>query len=179
MQPLTLQGHLNKTNPIHMKAICSGVILTFFIATTGFSQSASFTALKEKFAYHHDAFSFSTSSFLGGALFWLAGEHEFYDAIKEIKRVSFISVPRDAFRTENVTIAGFKKVVSGDSFEELAHLKDNGDLVTFYMKSTGSKNNRYMILVEDSQNLIAIELTGYIDPEFLLKRESHSYKEKS
>ena len=162
-----------------MKTFSAGVILSLAIATTGFSQSDSFIALKEKFAYHHDAFSFSSSSFLGGALFWLAGEHEFYNAIKEVKRISFMSVPKDAFRAEDVSIAGFKKVVREDSFQELAHVRDNGDLITFYLKSTGSKNNRYMILVEDSENLIAIELTGYIDPEFLLKCESHSYKEKS
>jgi hypothetical protein len=162
-----------------MKTFIAGIILLLAIATTGFSQSDSFIALREKFAYHQDAYSFTTSAFLGGALFWLAGEHEFYDAIKQIKRISLISIPKDAFRNENVSIAGFKKVVRQDSFQELAHIKDNGDLITFYMKSTGSKNNRYMILVEDSENLIAIELTGYIDPEFLLKCESHSYKEKS
>jgi hypothetical protein len=36
-----------------------------------------------------------------------------------------------------------------------------------------------MILVEDSDNVIAIELMGYIDPEALMKCESHSNKEKS
>ena len=162
-----------------MKTFSAGVILSLFLVTTGFSQSDSFIALKEKFAYHQDAYSFSTSAFWGGALVWLAGEHEFYDAIKQIKQISLISVPKAAFRYEEVTVAGFKKVVRQDSFQELAHMKENGDVITFYMKSTGSKNNRYMILVEDSDNLIAIELTGYIDPEFLLKCESHSYKEKS
>lgn len=161
-----------------MKTFCAGIVLSFFIATTGFAQSDSFKALKEKFAYHHDVYSFSTNAFWGGTLFWLAGEHEFYDAIREIKRISLISIPRHAFNHEEVSVDGFKKVMRKDSFQELARMKDNGDMVTFYMKSTESKNNRYMILVEDSQNVIAIELTGYIDPEFLLNCES-SYKEKS
>ena len=162
-----------------MKTFCAGVVLSLVMVTTAFSQSDSFIALKEKFAYHPDAYSFSTSAFWGGALVWLAGEHEFYDAIKQVKRISFISVPKDAFKYEDVTVAGFKKVVRRDSFQELARMKENGDVITFYMKSTESRNNRYMILVEDSENLIAIELTGYIDPEFLLKCESHSSTEKS
>lgn len=161
-----------------MKSFCAGVILSL-IAITGFSQSDSFIALKEKFAYHQDVFAFSTNAFWGRSLFWLSGEHEFYDAIKEIKRISLITIPKHAFRREEVSVAGFKKVMRQDSFQELARMKDHGDMVTFYMKSTESKNNRYMILVEDSDNVTAIELTGYIDPEFLLRCESQTYKEKS
>lgn len=162
-----------------MKTFSAGVILSLVMVSTGFSQSDSFMALKEKFAYHHDAFSFSTSAFWGGAIVWLAGEHEFYDAIKQVKRISLISVPKDAFKSEHVTVAGFKKVLRNDSFQELARMRENGDVITFYLKSTEMKNSRYMILVEDAQNVIAIELTGYIDPEFLLKCERHSFNEKS
>ena len=162
-----------------MKTVCTSVILCLLLITSGYSQSDSFIALKEKFAYHPDVYSFSTSAFLGGALLKLAGEHEFYDAVKSIQRISFIAIPKDAFKHEEVTLSGFKKIMRKDSFQELARMKDNGDLVTFYLRSTESNNNRYMILVEDSDNVVAIELTGYIDPEFLLKCESHSTKEKS
>jgi hypothetical protein len=159
-----------------MKTIVAGFILSLVFSTTAFSQSDSFIALREKFAYHRDVFTFSTSAFFGTALFRMAGEHEFYDAIKDVKRIGFIIVPKDAFRREHVSIAGFKNVIRQDSFYELAKLREHGDIITFYMKSTGNKNNRYMILVEDSDNVIAIELTGYIDPEFLLNCESHSYE---
>ena len=179
MQPVTYIEHLKNINSINMKTTGIGVILSLIIVTSAFSQSDSFFALKEKFAYHTDVYSFSTGTFLGAAVFKLAGEHEFYDAIKDVRRISFISIPRHAFAREDVSVAGFKKVVRGDDFKELARMKDNGDVITFYMKSTASKDNRYMILVEDSDNVIAIELMGYIDPEFLLKCESQSYKEKS
>jgi hypothetical protein len=162
-----------------MKTVCAGVVLSLLITTSGYSQSDSFIALKEKFAYHHDVYSFSTSAFLGGTLLKLAGEHEFYDAVKSIKRISVIAIPKDAFRHEDVSVSGFKKIMHRDSFHELARMKDNGDVVTFYMRPTETKNNRYMILVEDSDNVVAIELTGYIDPEFLLNCESQSTKEKS
>jgi hypothetical protein len=162
-----------------MKSISASIILCFVLTGNGFSQSDSFIALKEKFAYHRDVYSFGTSAFLGGAVFLLAKEHEFYDAIKRVKRINVIAIPQQAFRREDVTVAGFKRVMRQDSFWELARMKESDDLITVYMKSTESKDNRYMILVEDSDNVIAIELTGYIDPEFLLKCESHSSKEKS
>ena len=162
-----------------MKTIAAGFILVFLFSTEASSQSDSFIALREKFAYHKDVYTFSSSAFLGGALFWMAGEHEFYDAIKNIERIGFVIVPRESFRRENVSLAGFKNVIRQDSFYELARVKEHGDLITFYMKSTESKNNRYMILVEDHENVIAIELTGYIDPEHLLKCDSNSYIEKS
>lgn len=162
-----------------MKTLCTGVILSLLLTTSVYSQSDSFIALKEKFAYHQDVYSFSTGTFLGTAILKMAGEHEFYNAVKDVRRISIIGIPRDAFKHENVSVSGFKKAMRKDSYNELARMKDNGDAVTFYMKSTESKNNRYMILVEDSDNVVAIELTGYIDPEFLLKCESHSNKEKS
>jgi hypothetical protein len=179
VQPVTYIEHLKKKNPINMKPTSIGLVLALIVTTNAFSQSDSFLALKEKFAYHSDVHSFSTGTFLGGALFWLAGEHEFYDAVKQVKRISFISIPNNAFAREDVSVAGFKKVIRADDFDQLARIKDNGDVITFYMKSTASKNNRYMILVEESDDVIAIELTGYIDPEFLLKCESQSFKEKS
>ena len=157
-----------------MKTIAAGLLFSLVFSTAAFSQSDSFIALREKFAYDRDVHTFSTSAFLGGALFWMAGEHEFYDAIKDVKRIAFIVVPKDAFRREAVSVSGFKNVIRKDLFYELAKVKDHGDEITFYMKSTGSKNNRYMILVEEPENLIAIELTGYIDPEFLLTCESRS-----
>ena len=162
-----------------MKTISAGLILSMLFITTCFSQSDSFLTLKEKFAYDHEVYSFSTSTFLGGALIKLAGEYEFYDAVKHVKRISVITIPRESFSREDVSVSGFKKIMRKDSFQELARMKEDGDVITFYMRSTESMNNRYMILVEDSDNVVAIELTGYIDPEFLLKCESQSFKEKS
>jgi hypothetical protein len=162
-----------------MKTLTAAFMLSLFASSTAFSQSDSFLTLQEKFSEHHEVCSFSTSGFLGGALFWLAGEHEFYDAIKRVKRLSLITIPRESFRYENVSVTGFKKIVRGDAFEELTSVKDQGDEVTIYMKPTQSKNNRYMILVEEEDNVVVIELTGYIDPDFLLQENTRQHKQKS
>ena len=57
-----------------MKTIFSGVILSLLLTTACYSQSDSFLTLKEKFAYrnYEDVYSFSTSTFLGGAIIKLA-----------------------------------------------------------------------------------------------------------
>jgi len=161
-----------------MKTITICSLLSLFVSAPAFSQSDSFLTLRDKFSPYRDVYSFSTNAFFGGALFWLAGEHEFYDAVKRIKRISVITVPKAAFDAEHVTVSGFKKVVQHDSFETLAEMKDHGDELTFYMRPTQEKNNRYMILVEESSDVVVIELLGYIDPAFLLKCESHSSKQK-
>ena len=115
-----------------MKTIFAGVTLSLLLITACYSQSDSFLTLKERFAYDHDVYSFSTSTFLGGAIIKLAGEHEFYDAVKRVKRISFITIPRESFRREEVTLSGFKKVMRKDSFQELARMKENGDVNVLY-----------------------------------------------
>ena len=63
---------------------------------------------------------------------------------------------------------GFKKLLRRDSysFEELASIHDNGDDVNFYLRSIGKKN-RYMILIQDADEIIAIEMKGHIDVNLL------------
>ena len=58
-----------------------------------------------------------------------------------------------------------------DGFEELARIKDNGDDVTLYIQSSNKRKDRYMILVEEDSEIVAIELKGSIDPEFLLEHQ--------
>ncbi len=92
-----------------MKTIFAGVILSLLLITACYSQSDSFLTLKEKFAYDQDVYSFSTSTFLGGALIKLAGEHEFYDAVKRVKRISVITIPRESFKRRRGKCIGIQK----------------------------------------------------------------------
>lgn len=105
------------------------------------------------------------------------GEHEFNDAIKGIRSIDLITVPKSAFGQAEVTVSGFKKVLKEDSFDELARVKDCGDDVTLYIRSTKSRNNRYIILIEQPEEVVVIELTGQIDPDFLLNSKALSFSE--
>ncbi len=155
-----------------MRTITTCIIISVLLTSSALAQSNSFLKFKEKFSNADGVHCFSTNGFLAKTVLWMAGEHEYHKAIKEIQNVSLITAPKSAFRAEGVTVAGFKKVLRDDSFEELAHVRDNGDDVTIYLKTTQSKSSRYMILVEDSDNVVAIEIRGYIDPKFFINNTS-------
>ena len=162
-----------------MKKITACILLCLFISP-GFSviaQSNSFQAFGEKFSDEADVHHFSTNGFFARTILWMAGEHEFNNAVKSIKSINLITVPKSAFEQEKVTVSGFKKVLKQDSFDELARVKDNGDDVTLYIRSTETRNNRYMILIEQSATVILIELKGYVDPDFLLNNRPISFSE--
>jgi hypothetical protein len=102
---------------------------------------------------------------------WMAGEREYNEAIRDVHSVRLIVIPKDAFRKQNVTLAGFKEVTKKDGFEELTHVRDHGDDVTILLQTPSRKNpdNRYLLLVEENDQVVAIEIRGYIDPDRLLK----------
>ena len=83
-----------------------------------------------------------------------------------------IIIPKKSFRQKNVTLGGFKKAAKKeDRFEEVMTIHDEGDDVSLLLQA-GEKNsiNRYLLLVEDNSEVVAIELVGYIDQQAL--RES-------
>ena len=158
-----------------MRTIASGILLALIITTSAMSQSQSFLTLQEKFSDSKDVYSFNTGGFLARTVLWFAGEHEFVKAIKEIHNISVIIVPTSAFAAKGVSVSGFKRILDKDAFEELGRATDHGDQITFYLKSTQSKNNRYMILMEEPDEVLAIEFTGYVDPAKILNHENISY----
>jgi Domain of unknown function (DUF4252) len=160
-----------------MKKITTCIFLFFIISSSVSAQSDSFLAFGEKFSGREGVHHFRTNGFLARSIVWIASETEFNGAIKSIRSIDLIIVPKSAFSREQVTVAGFKKVLRKDSFEELARVKDRGDDVTLYARPTQSRNTRYIILVEESDEVVLIELEGHIDPDLLLKNRSLSFSE--
>jgi len=151
-----------------MKTLFTAFVLIVSLSTS-VAQSDSFITLKEKFSGQEDVFSFGTNGFFARTILWMAGEHEFTNAVKDIKSIRLITIPKESFRNKAVSVNGFKHVLEKDSFEQLAHVKEDGDDITIYLQSTKLKNNRYMILVEEHDEVVAIEISGYIDPKLLLE----------
>jgi hypothetical protein len=150
-----------------MKSIL-GVLLILLIAAGSVSaQSNSYQILKEKFNGQPDVHSFSVSGWVGRVILKMAGEYEFRDAIKELKHVRLITIPRAEFEARKVTVKGFKNVLQQDAFQELAFIRDNDEEVSIYLKEGNNHKNHYFVLVEDEQEVVAIELKGYIDLEKL------------
>jgi len=158
----------------------TAVIIALLAAGTifAFGQSRSFQALEHKFSANEDVYSFSTSGFFARTVLWLAGEHEFKKSIKQIKKIHVITIPKSAFSGNDVSVRGFKKVVRGESFEELAVIRDQGDEVSIYFQRLkNSSINRYLILIDNPEELVAVEIKGYIDVNLLNNQDRNlSYK---
>jgi hypothetical protein len=140
-------------------------ILLLLLITVGSvsAQSNSYQMLKENFIGQPDVHSFSVSGWVGRVILNMAGEYEFRDAIKELKHVRFITILRAEFEARKLTVKGFKNVLQQDSFQELAFIRDNGEEVSIYLKEGNNHKNHYFVLVEEEQDVVAIELKGYID----------------
>ena len=151
-----------------MKSITTLVAILLFSAA-GFAQSKSFVTLKQKFSGHKNVHSFHASGLLARIILLTAGEHEFLNAVKDIRSIRMIVIPRSAFRAQGVTPRGFIKLAKDDAFQELANVRDHGDDVTLLMQSPGKgKDNRYLLLVDNKSEVVAIEVKGYIDPKLML-----------
>jgi hypothetical protein len=138
-----------------------------FVASFAIAQSKSNNILKDKFNDQPDVHSFSFAGWMGRLVLRMADEHEFKDAIKHLQHVRFIEIPKAEFAAQNVSVKGFKNVLLADSFQELAFIRDNGEEVTIYLREGNNHKNHYFVLVEEEQEVVAIELKGYLDPQLL------------
>lgn len=145
------------------------IIILLLLNTAGSvsAQSNSYQILKDNFIGQPDVQSFSVSGWVGRVILNMTGEYEFKEAIKELKHVRFITIPRAEFEARKLTVKGFKNVLKQDSFQELAFIRDNGEEVSIYLKEGNNHKNHYFVLVEDEREVVAIELKGYIDLEQL------------
>lgn len=144
-----------------MKAI--NILILLLVVGTAQAQSMSYQTLKDNFIDQPDVHSFSVSGWMGRAVLNLAGEYEFKEAIKELRHVRFITIPKSEFLARNLTIKGFKSVLKQDSFQELAFIRDNGEEVSIYLREGNNNKNHYFVLVEEELEVVAIEMKGYID----------------
>lgn len=149
------------------------LLLLVAFASCTFAQSRSYVALKDNFKGQPDVHSFSVNGWFGRMILNMAGESEVRNAIQDLKHVRLITIPRHEFNNRNLTVNGFKSLMKQDGFEDLAQIIDQGDVVSIFIQEGKSKtNNRYLMLIEESSEIVAIELTGYIDPSKLVPSEN-------
>ncbi|MBN8576663.1 MAG: DUF4252 domain-containing protein [Cytophagales bacterium] len=154
-----------------MKLKFTWLVLLVLVSYSAQAQSRSYQALKDNFSHEKDVFSFSVGGWLGRLALNVAGEYEFRDAVQDVKHVRLIVIPRTAFANQNLSVSGFKALLSKDTFEPLAQVHDKGELVSIYLQENKISNrNRYLVLIEEATEIVAIEVTGYIDVAKLVVR---------
>jgi Domain of unknown function (DUF4252) len=145
------------------------IAVVVFTAAPSFSQSMSFEKLYDRFSGTEDVNCFSINGFLCRAGLWVAGEHEFKEAIEKVKSLRLITIPNANFTAQGLSVRGFKKVLSDDDFESLVTLREETNRIEVYLQKNSNLKNLYFFLVEDANTLTAIEIKGDIDINKLRK----------
>lgn len=144
-------------------------ILSFLLiagSVTAFSQSRSYQALRNHFAGKEDVHSFALNGFLCRAVLRVARTDErlLHTMMKDIHHIRFIVIPIQEFGKQNLSVNGFKEYLTKDSFESLATFEDKEDHISVFYRMDGNKRERYFVLVEEPNEVVGIEMKGYIDP---------------
>ncbi|HYG03794.1 MAG TPA: DUF4252 domain-containing protein [Chryseosolibacter sp.] len=155
-----------------MKKIIA-VIILLTIVLQAKAQSDSYSTIKAKFKGEEDVVSFGASGLLARTVLWIAGEHDFKDAIQDVRGFKFITIPKKAFANEKVSVNGMRKLIADDNFEELTRVKDHGDDVSVYLQKDRKKNSRYLVVIEENTEVVVLEIVGNIDLH-KLKAASHT-----
>jgi hypothetical protein len=161
----------------------SRLILTsafLVIWSASFSQSKSFEALRDNFAGEEGVHHVRVSGVFCRAVLWMAGEWEFKEAISDVSSIRVINIPKQTFRVQKLSVSGFRTVLHDDHFESLATVKEPGEQVEVYLQEQGNHSNRYLVIVEEAEEVTVIEVKGYIDIQKLKdleKKNSLSYQQ--
>lgn len=151
------------------------LLLLFCVTSPSFAQSKSFKTLQGHFQGKEEVHAFNVNGLFVRLALLMVDESDFNkEAIKKIKSLHLITVPKAHFRSKDLTVNGFIRYIASDSFEELASVKDNGEHVGLYMQSNHKKYNRYIVLIEDHTDVTAIEVQGYIDPNLIFATSAHT-----
>lgn len=164
-----------------MKKLLSVLVVTS-ITNLALAQSDSYETFKDTFRGSKDVFSFRVRGWLARTVLRFANDHEFHEALSDIKTIKVTIVPRQRFREKDLSVKEFKKILRDDSFSELAQVRDDGDDVTIYIQENAKRryNNRYFILAEESDQVVAIEMCGYVSEESLtqLKKDALRHQQR-
>jgi hypothetical protein len=129
------------------------------------AQSRSYQDLQRNFEGQGDVRSFGLGSGMCRLIVSIIGneEEEVAEALKGVKHVRFMTIPKEEFDNRGLSVRGFRSRLAKDRFELMANFKNSDDNVTVYHRSE-EKSDRYFVLIDEHDNLIAIEMKGYIDP---------------
>lgn len=131
------------------------------------AQNQSFKTFRNKFDGEDNVHYFKVSGFVVRSVLAMAGEPEAKEAVRGIHKVRLAVVPRQAFESQAVTVQGFRRVLRQDSFEEMLHIREDGDHVTVYSNSPTHRSEQcYMMLVEADDEIVLIEISGVVNEAY-------------
>ncbi len=147
-----------------------------FAASVAQAQSESYEQLRDRFVREENVHAFSVNGFWCRMFIGLVADQEdvLRRALQDVKHVRLMTIPADLWRAQFTSTHHFTRQLAQDGFEELATIRDNGDRIHFHMRSDG-RWNRYFVLVEEQDEVVVIELKGYLDPALLKETQITSH----
>lgn len=138
---------------------------------TAFAQSRSFEKLNEKFRGATDVHTFK----LGGVFLRVvmklatADDREAREMLRSVNQIRLMVIPQEAFEEQGLSVEGFRNVLRKDDFDEMTEVRNGKDRVTVYMRPDNNQANRYFVLVANEEEVVAMEMKGNVDTEWLAK----------
>jgi hypothetical protein len=160
-----------------MKKYLTILVLAVFV-TQASAQSNSYQTLKDTFKEGDDVYAVSVNGMLCRTILRMAGEHEFREAITDIKNIRVIVIPMVEFKKRNLSVPGFKKILKEDAFQELANVRDHGDDVSVFFQE-GKNNDRYFFLIDEGDEVVGVELKGTVDMNVIYAMMKEETKNKT
>ncbi len=148
-----------------MKTYILSIFLLLTISVAN-SQHNSIRVLKDRFRGEADVHSFKLDGLMARLALKMIDDHEFKEAISGVRSIEFITIPKEAFIQQRVSVSGYKKFLEENHFESLMEVKDNGEVVSFLL-APGKKRDYYVVIVDNPREVVVFELKGYIDPTML------------
>lgn len=142
----------------------------FMLPAVCLAQSKSFQTLKHQFEDMHEVHSFAVGSFFARLALSFADDDDFdSDAIEKIGKIHIVTIPREHFESRKLTLEGYEKhVLQRDGYESLIGVRESGSNVKVFMQPYRNRENRYLFLIDDDHEVVAVEFSGYVNTEKLL-----------
>jgi hypothetical protein len=146
------------------------VVLLLCVLPAGLmAQSKSYETLKSQFKGMDEVHSFAVGSFFVRMALNFVDDEDFdSDAIESIGKIHLMTIPKQHFENQKLTLHGFEKyVLARDGYETLLSVRERDDNVRVFMQPGNNRDNRYLFLIDDENEVVAIEFNGYVNPDKL------------
>lgn len=148
-----------------MKSFILSLVLMLTISAAN-SQHNSIRVLKDRFKGEADVHSFKLEGFMARLALKFVDDTELKKAVSGIRSIEFITIPKEAFKQQRVSVGGYKKFLEENHYESLMEVKDNGEVVSF-MLAPGKSRDYYVVIVDNPREVVVFELKGHIDPAMI------------
>jgi hypothetical protein len=155
-----------------MRKLLLSTMVLALMAGTAFGQSDSFNALRDRFKGKEQVESFSIGGFFVNLVIELANDETLNgDAFRNMGGMHLITIPKRHFQSAGLTLDGYRRYIrKEDGYEPLVEIRENGEHVSIYIKPIHDQQNRYLVLIDEADEVTAIEFKGYVDVEALTRK---------